>query len=152
MGAPAQELHPAARVVLPHHPFQGVLLDPGADDPHGDRDGLPNVALEAMASGRALVVSDVSALGPTVRAAGSGIVVPPGDSEALAEALDRLQQPGERAVLAAAGRSYVERHFDLADCTRRLVEHLAALHAGTVPAQVSRKASGPVGRQVSIDA
>jgi glycosyltransferase involved in cell wall biosynthesis len=117
---------------------------PSIVDRNGDRDGLPNVALEAMACGRALVVSDVSALGPTVRAAGSGVVVPPGDSQALAEALDRLHQPGERAVLAAAGRTYVERHFALADCTRRLVEHLAALHAGgvlVVPHQVERPVS-----------
>ena len=73
-----------------------------------------------MASGRPLVVSDVSALGPTVRAAGSGLVVPPGDSQALAEALDTLRAPALRAALAAAGRRHVETHFDLAACTRRL--------------------------------
>ena len=98
-------------------------------DRNGDRDGLPNVALEAMACGRPLVVSDVSALGPTVRAAGSGLVVAPADSEELAQALEALRDPAHRAVLAAAGRRHVERHFDLAGCTRRVVEHLQSLHA-----------------------
>ena len=102
---------------------------PSVVDSNGDRDGLPNVALEAMACGRPLVVSDVSALGPTVRAAGSGLVVRPGDSRALAEALDSLRAPALRADLASAGRRHVEVNFDLATCTRRFVEHLDALHA-----------------------
>ena len=75
-----------------------------------------------------LVVSDVSDLGPTVQAARSGVVVPPGDSQALAEALDTLRAPALRAALATAGRRHVEAHFDLAACTRRFVEHLDALH------------------------
>ena len=128
-----------------------VVAVPSVVDGNGDRDGLPNVALEAMASARALVVSDVSALGPTVRAAGSGLVVPPGDSEALAEALDRLHQPGERAVLAGAGRCYVEQHFGLEDCTRRLVEHLAALHSRGVVTRLPKHAPRQVERQVSVD-
>lgn len=137
-----------------------VVAVPSVVDRNGDRDGLPNVALEAMACGRALVVSNVSALGPTVRAAGSGLVVAPGDSEGLADALDRLYQPGERAVLAAAGRSYVEHHFDLDTCSRQLVEHLTALHAPgvvaqvprEVPREVTRQVTRQVARQVSVDA
>jgi glycosyltransferase involved in cell wall biosynthesis len=105
-----------------------VVAVPSVVDSNGDRDGLPNVALEAMASGRPLVVSDVSALGPTVRSAGSGLVVRPGDSQALAEALDTLRAPALRATLASAGRRHVEAHFDLAACTRRFIEHLDALH------------------------
>jgi len=100
-------------------------------DRAGDRDGLPNVALEAMASGRPLVVSDVAALGGTVRAARGGLVVPPGDSAALEAALHRLTDPRLRAALGAAGRRYVEQHFDLDTCTRLFVEHLADLHART---------------------
>ena len=37
----------------------------------GDSDGLPNVVLEAMTSGRAVVASDVTAIGAAVRAAGA---------------------------------------------------------------------------------
>jgi glycosyltransferase involved in cell wall biosynthesis len=106
-----------------------VVAVPSVVDRNGDRDGLPNVALEAMACGRPLVVSDVSALGPAVRAAGSGLVVAPGDRDELAAALETLRDPGRRAVLARAGRRHVEEHYDLEACTRRLVEHLGALHA-----------------------
>jgi glycosyltransferase involved in cell wall biosynthesis len=106
-----------------------VVAVPSVVDRNGDRDGLPNVALEAMACGRPLVVSDVSALGPTVRSAGGGLVVAPADSEELAQALESLRDPGRRAALAAAGRRQVEQHFDLDGCTQRVVEHLQSLHA-----------------------
>jgi colanic acid/amylovoran biosynthesis glycosyltransferase len=106
-----------------------VVAVPSVVDSSGDRDGLPNVALEAMAGGRPLVVSDVAALGAAVREAGSGLVVPPADAAALAEALTRSADPQVREALGSAGRRYVEQHFDLAACTRRLVEHLDRLHA-----------------------
>jgi len=105
-----------------------VVAVPSVVDRNGDRDGLPNVTLEAMACRRPLVVSDVSALGATVRAAGSGLVVPPRDPAALAEALTALTAPSLRAELATAGRRHVEAHYELAACTQRLVEHLSLLH------------------------
>jgi len=124
-----QIVGPRSHQHLPEdYAWADVVAVPSVVDSNGDRDGLPNVALEAMASGRPLVVSDVSDLGSTVQAARSGVVVPPGDSQALAEALDTLRAPALRAALATAGRRHVEAHFDLAACTRRFVEHLDALH------------------------
>lgn len=120
-----------------HYAWADVVAVPSVVDSAGDRDGLPNVALEAMACGRPLVVSDVAALGSTVRGARSGVVVPPGDDRALADAFYRMTDPRLRAALAAAGRHFVEEHFDLAACTRRFVAHLDGLHARTVePADV----------------
>jgi glycosyltransferase involved in cell wall biosynthesis len=106
-----------------------VVAVPSVVDSNGDRDGLPNVALEAMACRRPLVASDVSALGTTVLAAGSGLVVPPGEAVALADALTTLTDPRLRAELGNTGRRYAEEHFDLATCTDRLVEHLELLHS-----------------------
>ena len=109
--------------------WSDVVAVPSVVDGNGDRDGLPNVTLEAMACSRPLVASDVSALGVTVHAAGSGLVVPPADADALAEGLTTLTDPRLRAELGIAGRRYVEEHFDLTRCTRRLVERLELLHA-----------------------
>lgn len=107
-----------------------VVAVPSVVDSGGDRDGLPNVALEAMASGRPMVVSDVAALGAVVRDAASGPVVRPGDADALADALTTLAAPSAHAELGIAGRRYVEEHFDLDVCTHRVVEHLELLHSG----------------------
>ena len=111
-----------------YYTWADVVAVPSVVDSTGDRDGLPNVALEAMACRRALVASDVSALGDTVHAAGSGLVVPPGDARALAGALTALTAPRLRADLGTAGRRHVEQHFDLAMCTHRVIEHLERLH------------------------
>jgi glycosyltransferase involved in cell wall biosynthesis len=107
-----------------------VVVVPSVVDQDGDRDGLPNVALEAMACCRPIVASDVSALGQVVRAAGSGLVVRPGDSPALAGALMALAaQPRLRAHLAVRGRRHVQNRYGLDQCTSRLVRHLDTLHA-----------------------
>src|SRR5680860_475753 len=58
-----------------YYAWADVVAVPSVVDSGGDRDGLPNVALEAMASGRPTVVSDVAALGAVVRDAASGPVV-----------------------------------------------------------------------------
>ena len=111
--------------------WDSVVAVPSVVDSSGDRDGLPNVALEAMACGRPLVVTDVAALGSAVRAAGSGVVVAAGDAGALAEALTLLADPKVRHGFGAAGRRHVEEQFDLTACTRRLVEHLDQMHTRT---------------------
>lgn len=79
--------------------------------------GLP--AAEAMSCGVPLVSSDGGALGEVVEDA--GIVVPAGDSEALADALLRvLEQPALAADLAKRGRQRVEQHF----CWQRVAQSL----------------------------
>lgn len=107
-----------------------VVAVPSIVDRNGDRDGLPNVTLEAMASGRPLVASDVAAIGAAVRHAGAGIVVPPAEPVALADALDVLgSQEDRRRLMGLAGRAHVETHFDVDTCARNLLDHLEVLHA-----------------------
>ena len=67
------------------------------------------VLADAYAYRVPLVVSDVGALGPTVRDAGTGLVVPPGDADALAEALLQAsrRRPAElSAALEEAARAH----------------------------------------------
>ncbi len=63
-------------------------------------EGLPLTALEALAFGRCLVASAVGEL-PDLLAGGAGVLVPPGDSAALAEALRRLRAGAGRAAIEA---------------------------------------------------
>ena len=68
-------------------------------------DGLPNVALEAMAAGKPLVASRVGGLPEIVRPGETGLLVAERDSEALARAIETLaRDPGLRAAMGDAGR------------------------------------------------
>ncbi|MDQ4038803.1 MAG: glycosyltransferase [Actinomycetota bacterium] len=102
-----------------------VVIVPSVVDRNGDRDGLPNVVLEAMASGRPVVASDVAAISDAVSDGVTGTLVPPGDAGALAAALAKqIADPGLRAAMGTAGRQAVERNFDLGRCTARLLTML----------------------------
>lgn len=52
-------------------------------------EGVPNAVLESLACGRAVIASRVGGV-PEILADGGGIMVPPGDSDALARALVEL--------------------------------------------------------------
>ncbi len=83
----------------------------GAD---GNRDGLPTVLLEAMATGAACVSTDVTGVPEIITHEADGLVVPQNNPNALADALERLlAEPDLRTRFAAAGRAKVERVFDV---------------------------------------
>src|SRR5262249_29282699 len=74
-----------------------IVVVPSIMDEKGDRDGLPNVVLEAMSSGRPVIASDVGAVSSAVVDGRTGVLVPPGDSATLAGALEFLvDQPDMR--------------------------------------------------------
>ncbi len=82
-------------------------------------EALPLVIAEAMACGVPCVVTDV---GDSARLVGdTGLVVPPGNPEALAAAwLDLLAlDPGERAALGARARRRIEEHYALSAAVGR---------------------------------
>jgi glycosyltransferase involved in cell wall biosynthesis len=89
-----------------------VLASKVAKD--GDRDGLPNVLIEAQSQRLACVSTDVSAIPELIEQNVTGLLVPPGNPIALAQALERLiRLPEERARLGAAGEHHVCRHFSM---------------------------------------
>ncbi len=79
----------------------------------GDRDGLPNVLMEAQSQGLACIATDLSAIPELIENGVSGVLVAPGDAAALATAIARLaRDPAQRAKFGAAGRERVARDFD----------------------------------------
>jgi glycosyltransferase involved in cell wall biosynthesis len=107
-----------------------VVVAPCVADSTGDRDGLPNVVLEAMASGRPVVGGDVGALSSGVLDGVTGMLVPPGEPAPLRDALRALaRDAGLRAAMGRAARLRAEQHFDVARCTTRLREVLEAAYA-----------------------
>src|SRR5215469_4950898 len=59
----------------------------------GDRDGIPNVLMEAMSVGLPVVATNVSGIPELIEHDRSGLLVPPCDEVALADALERLLEP-----------------------------------------------------------
>ncbi|WP_029059789.1 glycosyltransferase family 4 protein [Stappia stellulata] len=78
----------------------------------GDRDGLPNVLMEAQAMGLCCLASDVSAIPELIGNGETGVLVPPGDRAAIAEALERLiRSPETRDRLGRAAAQDVRDRF-----------------------------------------
>ncbi len=78
----------------------------------GDRDGLPNVVLEAMSQELPVVATPVGAIPEAVAEGRTGVLVPPEDPEALAAALAALcRDPTRRRRLGRAGRALVAERF-----------------------------------------
>jgi glycosyltransferase involved in cell wall biosynthesis len=82
-----------------------------------DFEGLPMVALEAMASSRPVVATNVGSLPAMVDHGRTGLLVPKGDVSALAEALVAVLGTRERArAMGEAGRARVVERYPLERC------------------------------------
>jgi glycosyltransferase involved in cell wall biosynthesis len=80
----------------------------------GDRDGLPNVLLEAQSQGLPCVATRVSAIPELVRDGHTGLLVEENDPDALARALEALiASPARRQALGVAGQARVMQTFGL---------------------------------------
>jgi glycosyltransferase involved in cell wall biosynthesis len=100
----------------------------------GDRDGLPNVLMEAQSQGLACLSTRISAIPELIEDGATGVLTPPGDPAALAEALARLiRNPQERARLGAAGARRVRARFTM----EAGIDALAARFGPPRPAQAA---------------
>jgi len=80
----------------------------------GDRDGLPNVLMEAQSQGVACLSTAVSAIPELIEDGVSGLLTPPDEVTALTAALGKLiADPDLRARLGAAGLARVHAEFSM---------------------------------------
>lgn len=93
----------------------------------GDRDGIPNVLVEAMAMGLPVISTPISGIPELIHEGENGLLIPERDSAALAAAIKRLfRDPQLRRRLGHAGRKTVCHRFDSRKTTRALHDLLAS--------------------------
>ncbi|MCS6859538.1 MAG: glycosyltransferase family 4 protein [Abditibacteriales bacterium] len=100
-----------------------VLVVPSVIAPDGDRDGLPNVILEAAALGTPIVASRLPGIAEFMEDEVTGLLVEPNDAASLARAIERvctLSHLKARMILNA--RRKVAEQFDVRKNVARLAE------------------------------
>ncbi|VAX38455.1 Glycosyl transferase, group 1 family protein [hydrothermal vent metagenome] len=102
-----------------------LLVAPSVPTKCGRREGIPVVLMEALGSGLSVIASDLSGIPEIVIDGQTGLLTPPGDSNAIAEALTRMyyDQP-LRHRLAKAGQEKVMQEFNLPINVQSLVNLL----------------------------
>ena len=93
----------------------------------GDRDGLPNVLMEAQSQGLACIATNVSAIPELIVDGETGVLVPPDDPDVLSGAIAALAaDPDRRIRLGRGGEARVRTAFSFAAGVDRIAEKLGA--------------------------
>jgi glycosyltransferase involved in cell wall biosynthesis len=102
-----------------------LLLAPSRVLANGRRDGIPNVTIEAMAMGVPVLGTAAGGLEEAVAVGETGVLVPPNDPRALADALARcLADPAGLERMGEQARRVVRERFDGARNFQRLYDLL----------------------------
>jgi glycosyltransferase involved in cell wall biosynthesis len=111
------------RAVLEKIQAADIFALASVTDAQGASDVFPTVILEAMASARPVVSTRLAGIPELVVHAETGVLVPPGDTAGLTEALQHLLCDGElRLRYGRAGRARIEQHFRIEDTVAPLLK------------------------------
>ena len=112
--------HDRMRQYLTSH---DMLVMPSIIHESGDRDGIPNVIMEALSHAMPVVATDVCGIAEVVRNGETGLLVPQRDAVALARAIRQMLENREQAArMARAGSELVRQMFDPAANTLALCQ------------------------------
>lgn len=107
-----------------------LLILPSVRARDGDAEGLPSVAVEAMAQSLPVIGTDAAGLEGVVLPGRTGAILPAGDAEALARTIaDLLSAPDWRMSRGTAGRALAQGAFDARAQSRSLEALLLSLTA-----------------------
>lgn len=99
-----------------------VFVLPCEVGPHGDRDGIPNVILEASACGLPCISTRVSGVPEAVIHEQTGLLVESGDPDALAGAMKQLYDDETvRNQFGISARKFIENNYNRRICHRRII-------------------------------
>ena len=97
-----------------------IIVVPSVRDDAGNVDGLPNFALEALASATPVIASRAGGLPQAIEDGVTGRLVPERDSQAIASAIrDLLRSPNEARTLGRSARAHVIARFGWAETAAR---------------------------------
>ena len=106
-----------------------IFVLPAVVDARGDTEGLGMVLLEAMAYGKPVIATPLGGITDIVENERTGLLVPPDDGAALAQAIARLaHNPALAGKLGDAGRDYAVENFSWPG----VLSHWRALYAGVL--------------------
>jgi glycosyltransferase involved in cell wall biosynthesis len=111
-----------------------IAVVPSVRDDAGNVDGLPNVVMETLASGTALIATPAGGISAVLEHERTGVIVPERDPAAIARAIQTLaSNPAQREALATAGREMVMNRFGWSRVAERFEAAYAAVIASRHP-------------------
>lgn len=114
-----------------------VFVMPSVIHKSGDRDGIPNVIMEALSHRLPVVATNVSGIPELIRDEETGLLAPQRDPAALADAIMEMAADRKRAVaMAEAGRTLVRKMFDPEANTKKMFD-IFLKEAGKTPSSGS---------------
>ena len=110
-----------------------------------DVDGLPQMLMEAMASGRPVISTRLVGIPDLIIDEKTGLLIEPNDSEALANAILRIRDdPSLAAKMVEGGHEILDTRFNLSTCLEPLLaEYRKCLGKGSVAAEPSAGSAVP---------